>query len=280
VNPLERPFELSCADFPSEDVVIDSVIPRKFSPKLIEMVNKYGLIKPLDERLTRLWYIEEDGARVLFEYINTDQPVEGYVVDIIYNFRDLYISRKISLNTLRRWLANVATYIMHRNATLFADIVDLLKILGCQVTVEMEKLVTTVPSDDMLIKALEALRYTLSAQHGVVSVKLKVISRLFKKPLPSKVIYARYVVPTGGSTATYTITAETDKTGEAKIAVPKLSILYVRPVGAREERKIIVGDKEIAETLQVLDFKADLLPLLAIIGLAGTLIATVLLLAL
>jgi len=39
-----------------------------------------------------------------------------------------------------------------------------------------------------------------------------------------------------------------------------------------------VGDRDTTETTQVLDLKADILPLLAIVGLAGALITMILLL--
>uniref|UniRef100_A0A7J3Z906 Uncharacterized protein n=1 Tax=Ignisphaera aggregans TaxID=334771 RepID=A0A7J3Z906_9CREN len=254
-----------------------SIIPKMFNTKLVEIVNKYGLAtKPVNDRITRVWYNEKD-AWMLFEYREIEHSFEGYVVDSIYNYRDLFLSRKIDLNTMRHGLANLTLSIKHRSSDLFNDIVELLEILSCQITL-LEKPGVAIPADDNLVQTLKAMQSVLEVQYGVVSVRVRVRSKIFNKPLPSKVIHARYVISTEKGRNEYESTTEIDKHSEAKITISKYSILYVKPEGASKERKITVGDKETVETMQVLDFKAYMLPLLAITGLADILIAMIMLL--
>ena len=272
---MPNTFKLVCTSLPSDEV-LDNIIPRRFNPRLIELVNKYALSPPKSNRTTRVWYNEED-ARVLFEYRDEDIPLEARIVNTIYSYRDLYLKRVIDLNFFRHGLANLAISIMHRNPDLYSEIIDLLKILGCDIVV-FETPLLREPSSQEIERSFKGLERTLDIQHGVTSVVLKVRSRIFNKPLPGKRIYIHYIVPTEKGREEYNVTTETDKKGEAKIPAAKYSILYVKLEGAKEEKKIIVGDREAVETLQFLDFKADILPILTITGLAGVLITILLLL--
>jgi len=272
---LPNSFKLVCTSLPSDEV-LDNIIPRKFNPKLIELVNKYALTPPKSDRVIRVWYNEED-ARVLFEYRDEDIPLEARVVDAIYSYRDLFLKLAIDLNFFRHGLANLATSIMHKNPDLYNDITNLLRILGCDIEV-FETQLLNEPSTQEIERSLKGLERVLDTRHGVTSVVLKVRSKVFNKPLPGKRIHLRYIVPTEKGEEKYDATTVTDEKGEAKISVPKYSMLFVKPEGAREEKKIIVGNRETVETFQFLDFKADILPILTITGLAGVLITILLLL--
>jgi len=272
---LPNTFKLVCTSLPSDEV-LDNIIPRKFNPKLIELVNKYALTPPKSDRTTRVWYNEED-ASVLFEYRDEGTPMEASIVNAIYSYRDLFLKRAIDLNFFRHGLANLATSIMHKNPDLYSGIVNLLKILGCDIVV-FETPLLYEPSSQEIERSFKGLERILNVRHGVTSVVLKVRSKIFNKPLPGKRIHIRYIVPTEKGKEEYSATTETDEKGEAKISASKYSILFVKLEGVKEEKKIIVGDREAVETLQFLDFKADILPILTITGLAGVLITILLLL--
>jgi hypothetical protein len=273
---LPNTFKLVCTNLPSDEVLLDDIIPRRFNPRLIELVNKYALTPPKSDRTTRVWYNEED-ASVLFEYRDEDIPLEARVVNTIYYYRDLFLKREIDLNFFRHGLANLATLIMHRNPDLYSGIIDLLKILGCDIVV-LETPLLYKPSSQEIERSFKGLERILDVRHGVTSVVLKVRSKILNKPLPRKRVYIHYIVPTEKGREEYDATTETDEKGEAKISAPKYSVLHVKLEGAKEEKKIIVGDREAVETLQSLDFKADILPILTITGLAGVLITILLLL--
>jgi hypothetical protein len=265
-----------CTSLPSDEV-LDDIIPRRFNPRLIELVNKYALTPPKSDRTTRVWYNEED-ASVLFEYRDEDIPLEARIVNAIYYYRDLFLKHAIDLNFFRHGLANLATSIMHKNPDLYSEIVNLLRILGCDIVV-FETPILYKPSSQEIERSFKGLERILDIRHGVTSVVLKVRSKILNKPLPRKRIYIHYIVPTEKGKEEYNATTETDEKGEAKISAPKYSMLHVKLEGAKEEKKIIVvGDREAVETLQFLDFKADILPILIITGLAGVLITILLLL--
>jgi hypothetical protein len=259
----------------SDEVLLDDVIPRRFNPRLIELVNKYALTPPKSNRTTRVWYNEED-ARVLFEYRDEDISLEARVVNTIYSYRDLYLKRVIDLNFFRHGLANLAISIMHKNPDLYSEIIDLLKILGCGIVV-FETPLLKEPSSQVIERSFKGLERVLDVRHGVTSVVLKVRSRIFNKPLPQEYTYTTLYQQRKVERSTMQL-RRLIKKGEAKIPATKYSILYVKLEGAKEEKKIIVGDREAVETLQFLDFKADILPILTITGLAGVLITILLLL--
>jgi hypothetical protein len=265
-----------CTNLPSDEVLLNDIIPKRFNPRLVELVNKYALTPPKSDRTTRVWYNEED-ASVLFEYRDEDIPLEARVVNAIYYYRDLFLKRAIDLNFFRHGLANLATSIMHRNPDLYSGIIDLLRILGCDIVV-LETPLLYKPSSQEIERSFKGLERVLDVRHGVTSVVLKVRSKILNKPLPRKRVYIHYIAPTEKGREEYNATTETDEKGEAKISAPKYSILHVKLEGAKEEKKIIVGDREAVETLQFLDFKADILPILTITGLAGVLITMLLLL--
>jgi predicted thioesterase len=272
---LPTTFKLVCTSL-SSDEVLDNIIPRKFNPRLIELVNKYALTPPKSNRTTRIWYNEED-ASVLFEYRDEGTPLEASIVNAIYSYRDLFLKRVIDLNFFRHGLAILATSIMHKNLDLYSGIVNLLKILGCDIVV-FETPLLYEPSSQEIERSFKGLERILDVRQGVTSVVLKVRSKILNKPLPGKRIHIRYIVPTEKGKEEYNAATETDEKGEAKISASKYSILFVKLEGAKEEKKIIVGDREAVETLQFLDFKADILPVLTITGLAGVLITILLLL--
>jgi len=272
---LPTTFKLVCTSLPSDEV-LDNIIPRKFNPKLIELVNKYALTPPKNDRTTRVWYNEEDTS-VLFEYRDEGTPLEASIVNAIYSYRDLFLKRTIDLNFFRHGLANLATSIMHKNPDLYSGIVNLLKILGCDIVV-FETPLLYEPSSQEIERSFKGLERILDVRQGVTSVVLKVRSKILNKPIPGKRMHIRYIVPTEKGKEEYNATTETDEKGEAKISASKYSILFVKLEGAKEEKKIIVGDREAVETLQFLDFKADILPVLTITGLAGVLITILLLL--
>jgi len=273
---LPNTFKLVCTNLPSDEVLLNDIIPKRFNPRLIELVNKYALTPPKSDRTTRVWYNEED-ASVLFEYRDEDIPLEARVVNAIYYYRDLFLKRAIDLNFFRHGLADLATLIMHRNPDLYSGIIDLLRILGCDIVV-FETPSLYKPSSREIERSFKGLERILDVRHGVTSVVLKVRSKILNKPLPRKRVYIHYIVPTEKGREEYDATTETDEKGEARISAPKYSILHVKLEGAKEEKKIIVGDREAVETLQFLDFKADVLPILIITGLAGVLITMLLLL--
>jgi len=109
---LPNSFKLVCTSL-SSDEVLDNIIPRKFNPKLIELVNKYALTPPKSDRVIRVGTTR----RMLeyYSYIEMKSPLEVRVVDAIHSYRDLFLKLAIDLNFFRHGLANLATSIMHKN---------------------------------------------------------------------------------------------------------------------------------------------------------------------
>jgi len=267
--------KLRCSDM-SLDYVLDHVIPREFNPKLAEMVNKYAPLKQVSRQITRYWYIEEDSARVLIEHQYDDRTFNEYIVEILYSYRDLFVERKLDLNSLRHYIANVAILAARRSEDLSRDVAKLLEILGCTLQLP-ERLDVEGLSEEELLEAARTLsRLFGESASGAVRLTIKVRGKVFKKPVKNVPLRVIYRVFKESEVRDYETTAQTNLQGEAVVPVPRFSLVKLKVGGIEKSVNVDLQSREVV--LEVLDFKTEVLPLAFTVALIASVITIVYLL--
>ena len=231
-------YKLNCIELP-ENIDFHKLLAYKFNPKLADLVNKYYSHSLESRRTLESWINEYDGARIHILYRVDDKVFENTIIDWLFNLRDMFIHQKIDINSLRRYIADIAVLTAHRNPNLSKDIIDLLDILGCKLSIKSKERVLI--SEEDALRMLKNLEATFGARSGeVVRVSLKV----FKggKPAKGVILEVSNIIQEEGEIKERKFKVETDRNGKAIIPVPKFSILKVK-VG-KIEKTVIVGNKD------------------------------------
>ena len=232
---------ISCRETPSD---IDSFL-RIVNAKLATMFNKYNLPKIVKrrERGHTPRVIEEtvrelDGETLLL-FVHDVREFEEVIVDYLFNLRDFLASGKLSIDLFTRYASDLAAAAALRSHELYRDIKDLLRSVGCDLSLSlMDENLSSVP-DDMLSEVLSNLSVVFGARASdVVKVRVKVIKN--GEPVPN--ISVAVTNQAGGVEGRYEVKSMTNEEGVVEFIARKFSIFEIQ-VGD-SSKSIIIGNKD------------------------------------
>ncbi|MEM1681004.1 MAG: hypothetical protein QXZ56_07350 [Sulfolobales archaeon] len=224
-------YDLLCKDIADEE--FHHVLTRDFNPILVEIAWKTGaMMSRIPSRILREWINEYDGARVELIWTYDQKTLEQYLVDAIFNLRDYFISGKLSLDALRRYLADFTVLAFARKLKIAEDLVRLFSALRCELLIPSVQEIEQKIGEEQLLRMLGSVKiFSKTKVSETVRVEILLyVKGVFSRALKPLTNYP-FKVKTSARLENVDVESEhehtTDQEGMAIISVPGYSIMEI-----------------------------------------------------